>query len=82
MRDKLLYSIALISGYSVERPTTVLGLDNNGYHGLKSLQFKADGTFKIGIFEDLHFGEGEDNRKSGLPVIVDERNMDMGIFLV
>lgn len=28
------------------------------------LRFEKDGTFKLSIFEDLHFGEGEDNRKS------------------
>lgn len=26
------------------------------------LRFQNDGTFHISIFEDLHFGEGEDNR--------------------
>lgn len=27
------------------------------------LRFEKDGKFKIAVFEDLHFGEGEDNRK-------------------
>jgi hypothetical protein len=27
------------------------------------LRFEKDGRFKIAVFEDLHFGEGEDNRK-------------------
>lgn len=31
------------------------------------LRFEKDGTFKMSIFEDLHLGEGEDNRESHGP---------------
>jgi hypothetical protein len=38
-------------------------LDVDLYDASPRLRFKGDGTFKISVLEDLHFGEGEDNRK-------------------
>lgn len=32
-------------------------------NGRRRLAFNEDGTFKLCVFEDLHFGEGEDNRE-------------------
>lgn len=69
MRDKLFYAISLVTGYAASTPISALGgLDTAGYDGMPRLRFKADGGFKIGILEDLHFGEGEDNR--GFPLLL------------
>lgn len=32
------------------------------YDGIPRLRFQSDGTFKISVLEDMHMGEGEDNR--------------------
>jgi hypothetical protein len=35
----------------------------NASQGGPILRFASDGTFQISVFHDLHYGEGEDNRK-------------------
>lgn len=50
---------------------TVLGsfvLADLETYGSSRLQFEDDGTFKLSILEDLHFGEGESNRTSSIPL--------------
>jgi hypothetical protein len=56
MRQHILWTIAIITGGSLGLPL----YDNS----LSSpLRFSREGKFSITIFEDLHYGEGEDNRK-------------------
>src|ERR1700753_144554 len=57
MRQHILWTIAIITGGSLGLP-----LHNQAF--TSPLKFSQDGKFRITIFEDLHFGEGEDNRKS------------------
>jgi hypothetical protein len=61
-KSYLLAATALGSGVRWGRPGNGL-LDVDSYDATPRLRFKRDGTFKIAVFEDLHFGEGEDNRK-------------------
>lgn len=61
-KSYLLAATALGSGSAWGRPTKN-ELDVDSYDATPRLRFENDGTFKVSIFEDLHFGEGEDNRK-------------------
>lgn len=64
MYDALLHNNILSFGYSNSHPLALMGSpDVVSYRDMEQSQFRSDGTFKIGIFENLHFGEGEDNRK-------------------
>jgi hypothetical protein len=57
MRQHIIWTIAIITGGSLGLP-----LYDQAY--TSPLKFSRDGKFRITVFEDLHFGEGEDNRKS------------------
>jgi predicted MPP superfamily phosphohydrolase len=63
MREHLLWALASLTGYSTASfpPTAtdtsaLAKISNNP----SPLAFSPDGTFKISVFEDLHFGEAED----------------------
>jgi hypothetical protein len=56
MKQHLLWIISVLTGASFGRPIPDKSFASN-------LAFANDGTFRITIFEDLHYGEGEDNRK-------------------
>jgi hypothetical protein len=51
MRQQVLWTIAFLTGATLGQPTNDL-----------RLSFGKDGKFRISVFEDLHYGEGEDNR--------------------
>jgi hypothetical protein len=55
MRGQLIWVVSVLSG-AVGRPLFKSTQQQD-------LRFTAQGTFQITIFNDLHFGEGEDNRK-------------------
>jgi hypothetical protein len=64
MRQRFLWALAASFGFAFSQAVpgdaeTVFGLESGG----RRLRFKPDGSFKISVFEDLHFGEGEDNRE-------------------
>lgn len=61
MREHLLWALTSLTGYSAasfpsSAAATVSPLDSDR----SPLTFSEDGTFKISILEDLHFGEAED----------------------
>jgi hypothetical protein len=66
MRQRFLWEVGAFFGVSLAqsaiRPDAVFGL-NSGGASSKTLRFRDDGTFHLSVFEDLHFGEGEDNRR-------------------
>lgn len=64
MRDRFIFAAALFGGTLGPRPVSgIQGPDLTTYNGMPKLQFREDGSFKISVLEDLHFGEGEDNRE-------------------
>jgi hypothetical protein len=67
-KSYVLAATALGSGIQWGRPGNGL-LDVDSYDATPRLRFKRDGTFKIAVFEDLHFGEGEDNRKCSICIM-------------
>jgi len=53
MRQELIWTITTV-GHVFGRPSSATHF--------RPLKFGRDGTFEITVFNDLHFGEGEDNR--------------------
>jgi hypothetical protein len=70
MRQRFLLEVSAFFGAAFAQgaktaPEAVFGLGASS-QGQKRLAFRDDGSFQISVFEDLHFGEGEDNRESPL----------------
>lgn len=64
MKDRLAFAAALFFGSISSSPIPLAdSLDPTSYNGMPRLHFSKDGSFKISIMEDLHFGEGPNNRK-------------------
>lgn len=59
MRDHLLWLLASITGYSTASYPPLAVDTGPPSSPVSPLTFASDGTFKISIFEDLHFGEAE-----------------------
>jgi Calcineurin-like phosphoesterase len=59
MRESLLWALYSLTGYSTALSTPHSSPDASSSTS-PPLTFTRDGTFKISIFEDLHFGEAED----------------------
>jgi hypothetical protein len=66
MRQRFLWEVGAFFGVSfvqsASSSATVFGLDESDSSS-KRLAFRDDGSFRLSVFEDLHFGEGEDNRR-------------------
>jgi hypothetical protein len=66
MRQRFFWEAGAFFGVSfaqsANRSAAVFGLDA-GSTSSKRLKFRDDGSFQLSVFEDLHFGEGEDNRE-------------------
>jgi hypothetical protein len=61
MKDRLSFAAGLFSGTISPQPSPLLGnLDIATYNGMPKLHFSLEGTFKISVLEDLHFGEGQE----------------------
>jgi hypothetical protein len=62
MWKSYLFAATALGSFGWAKPTgPVLGVDV--FDETPRLRFEKDGGFKIAVMEDLHFGEGEDNRK-------------------
>jgi hypothetical protein len=57
MKEHFLWTVSLLTGFASSLP-----FKSGGYSVPPTLAFRSDGTFKIAVFEDLHYGEGEANR--------------------
>jgi hypothetical protein len=57
MRDHLLWVLGTLTGYAAATAASSSGQVDET---MSSLSLSSDDTFKISIFEDLHFGEEED----------------------
>lgn len=66
-KSYFLAATAVVSFGWAKPQTNTEGVDTSDAN--PRLRFEKDGTFKMSIFEDLHFGEGEDNRKFPYPLI-------------
>ena len=65
MKDRFIFAAALFWGTIAPQPIPLVGvIDSASYNGMVKLRFSTKGSFKISVFEDLHFGEGSDNRRS------------------
>jgi hypothetical protein len=59
MWSKYVFTAALFGAFITSRPLgDVKALDAKSYRGMPSLHFNPEGSFKISVLEDLHFGEG------------------------